>query len=155
MSGGAVTGGARHAAPLVPLQLPADAGFDAWLLAARRLLAQHVPPERVLWGDNAPLLPAGAGPSDDYGGDSTGRGPHVPATFFNIAESAACFRDPGRWALLYRVLWRLTHGEPRLLELELTEPSLFLAHASGSTDDLAVCLAHRFVEQSAASGRVD
>ena len=29
----------------------------------------------------------------------------------------ACHRDPKRWALLYRLLWRLTHGEPRLLEI--------------------------------------
>ena len=25
--------------------------------------------------------------------------------------------DEGRWALLYRLVWRLTHGEPKLLEI--------------------------------------
>jgi O-ureido-D-serine cyclo-ligase len=34
-------------------------------------------------------------------------------------------------------LIRGAHGEPRLLELELTEPSLFFAHAPGSADRLA------------------
>jgi DNA polymerase len=34
-----------------------------------------------------------------------------------MGERAACVRDPERWALLYRVLWRLTHGEPRLLDV--------------------------------------
>jgi len=29
----------------------------------------------------------------------------------------ACHRDARRWALLYRLLWRLTHGEPRLLDI--------------------------------------
>ena len=36
-----------------------------------------------------------------------------------MALRIACHRDPRRWALLYRVLWRLTHGEPRLLEISL------------------------------------
>lgn len=33
-----------------------------------------------------------------------------------------------------------TDGEPRLLELELTEPSLFFAHAPGSVDDFVTLL---------------
>jgi DNA polymerase len=41
----------------------------------------------------------------------------VPRRFFELAEAAACHRDPARWALLYRILWRVTHGEPRLLEV--------------------------------------
>ena len=36
---------------------------------------------------------------------------------FASAMQVACHRDPKRWALLYRLLWRLTHGEPRLLEI--------------------------------------
>jgi DNA polymerase len=31
-----------------------------------------------------------------------------------LARTVACHRDPARWALLYRALWRLTHGEPHL-----------------------------------------
>ncbi len=34
-----------------------------------------------------------------------------------MAERVSCHREARRWALLYRVLWRLTHGEPRLLEI--------------------------------------
>ena len=41
----------------------------------------------------------------------------VPREFPALAERVACHRDPRRWGLLYRVLWRLTHGEPRLLEV--------------------------------------
>lgn len=29
----------------------------------------------------------------------------------------ALHRDESRWALLYRIVWRLTHGEPKLLEI--------------------------------------
>ena len=41
----------------------------------------------------------------------------VPKGFLEIARRVACHRDARRWALLYRALWRLTHGEPRLLEI--------------------------------------
>jgi O-ureido-D-serine cyclo-ligase len=34
-------------------------------------------------------------------------------------------------------------GEPRLLELELTEPSLFLTHAAGQADHIAALLVRR------------
>lgn len=46
-------------------------------------------------------------------------------------------------------LIRDTDHHPRLLELELTEPSLFFAHAAGSADDFAARLALRFPELSA------
>jgi DNA polymerase len=41
----------------------------------------------------------------------------VPAGFVALAEVAVRHRDEGRFALLYRVLWRLTHGEPALLAI--------------------------------------
>jgi DNA polymerase len=41
--------------------------------------------------------------------------PRVPARFIELAEKAALNRDPQRFALLYRLLWRL-QGVPRLLE---------------------------------------
>ena len=41
----------------------------------------------------------------------------VPRAFVELATAAVCHRDQGRWGLLYRVLWRITHGEPRLLDV--------------------------------------
>ncbi len=41
----------------------------------------------------------------------------VPKEFLPLARKASFHRDERRWALLYRVLWRLTHGEPKLLEI--------------------------------------
>ena len=38
--------------------------------------------------------------------------------FVDISDVAsACHRDAKRWSLLYRVLWRLTHGEPTFFEI--------------------------------------
>jgi probable DNA metabolism protein len=51
-------------------------------------------------------------------GNGVGRvQPRVPRAFLETAEAAACHADGERWALLYRVLWRLTHGEPKLMEV--------------------------------------
>ncbi len=41
----------------------------------------------------------------------------VPREFLALGKTVARFRDPRRWNLLYRALWRVTHGEPHLLRI--------------------------------------
>ena len=41
----------------------------------------------------------------------------VPARFFRDAQFVAAHASPDRWNLLYRIAWRLTHGEPALLDI--------------------------------------
>lgn len=53
----------------------------------------------------------------EYDADEPDARFRVPKAFVTMASRVACHRDPRRWALLYRVLWRLTHGEPRLLDI--------------------------------------
>ena len=43
--------------------------------------------------------------------------------FFDLARAVAAHRDARRWALLYHVLWRILHGERRLLEIP-TDPDV-------------------------------
>ena len=47
----------------------------------------------------------------------------VPREFLRLATAVSCHRDPRRWDDLYRVLWRLTHGEPSLLDVA-TDPDV-------------------------------
>ncbi|WP_267881060.1 DUF4130 domain-containing protein [Myxococcus stipitatus] len=84
---------------------------------ARGLLARGVPPERVTFED-APG--PWEGPVDPGGleGASARALPVLPWDFLGLAEKVVCHRAPERWALLYRVLWRMTRGERRLLERE-------------------------------------
>jgi uracil-DNA glycosylase len=92
--------------------------WDAWRVQARALLREGVPPADVAWrgaGDAQPLLAGLA--TDDAPAAIDGAQHRVPREFVTMGERAACVRDPERWALLYRVLWRLTHGEPRLLDV--------------------------------------
>lgn len=87
--------------------------FEVWREKARGLLNAHVPPETILWNsgdqnllwDAAPPLPGGQ--------------LRAPRNFVETARMVACHRQEHRWSLLYRVLYRLTHGEPHLLRIEI------------------------------------
>ena len=101
--------------------LPGQADFPAWRRQARRLLAAEVPPERVEWrvaGDPAGLFGAASPPAD-----STPVTASVPRNFLEQAEIAIRHRDPERFALLYRLLWRVTRGEAGLLQVA-TDPDI-------------------------------
>jgi len=59
---------------------------------------------------------------------AAGDTPKVPRRFVELAETAIRHRDPQRFALLYQALWRLTHGEPALLEVP-TDPDVLWLEA--------------------------
>ena len=83
---------------------------------ARTLLANQVPPEQVDWltAPNAEQL-AEVVPVDSNGQRHVPRAAMaiVPASFLRLCEVVVLHRDPERFALLYRLLWRLVH-EPAL-----------------------------------------
>ena len=94
--------------------------FASWRTTARRLLASDTPPDRVVWSDTLgrvgliagrELTNAATGRRRPAGQDRS----RVPAEFVASAKTVAYHRDELRWPLLYRLLWRLTHGEPHLL----------------------------------------
>lgn len=92
------------------VRLDSETDFAGWRDAARRLALNEVRPEDVDWhvapgSDQAelPEVPAGAQLV-------------VPRDFIGHAETAFCHSDPGRFAFLYRMLWRL-RDEPKLLEI--------------------------------------
>jgi probable DNA metabolism protein len=91
--------------------------FYGWRSAARALIAADVSPDQVSWritGDCAALF-------DDPIAVSASSPPRqftVPRDFLELASTVALHRDPGRFALLYRLLWRLRE-EPRLMSLSM------------------------------------
>lgn len=79
--------------------------FDEWRTAARGLLRAGCPPEDVVWHEpgaehglfrNSQALPQGERPVRA-----------VPPAFIALAQTAINHADPERFALLYRLLWRL------------------------------------------------
>jgi DNA polymerase len=85
--------------------------FEEWRRHARALAAAHVPPQEVAWAESEPLFAPDPSPE-------TSEPLSVPKEFAAEAPLVACFRAPSRWALLYRVLFRLTHGERHLLSID-------------------------------------
>lgn len=99
----------------VTLQHPAD--FPGFRGAARALLIAGVAPQDVTWqttGDTASLFPD-APTAHDAPPPATFT---VPRDYMKLAQAVALHSDPGRFALLYRMLWRL-RAQPRLLEMSL------------------------------------
>ena len=97
--------------------LAADANFDAWRDKARVLLAAGAAPEHVDWS-SATEPGLSFDPVRDID-SSLPRPSRVPRQFVERARQAAMHRQFDRFALLYRILWRLTHHEPKLLELHV------------------------------------
>ena len=100
-------------------RLAAETDFDGWREAARALVLDRVAPEDVEWvvGNEATLLEDTAplaAPSQRSSRFT------VPKPFITLAQDAILHRDPQRFGLLYRLLWRL-HGEPRLLSVATDE----------------------------------
>ena len=106
-------------------QVRIENDFESWRRAARRLLQQSISPENVLWretGLSHALLPGLAeDAADEAPPSSTAEPLRVPKEFIVLSRFVACHRDDARWALLYRALWRIAHGQPRLLEISVDD----------------------------------
>lgn len=98
--------------PDITLSHPAD--VDGWRTAARRLLADGVPPVSVTWtvageqpslfaDDPAPLMEPPTGTV------------RVPRRFVELADMALRHSDPERFALLYGLLWRVNRDDRGVL----------------------------------------
>lgn len=79
--------------------------------AARRLVAQEIAPQDVIWScDEQPSL---------LGSELAGDAPPLMLSraAADLIDSVICHRDQERYALLYALIWRLVHGESALLEV--------------------------------------
>ena len=106
-----------------------DGTYESWHAAARVLLDMEIEPQRAQWSDTrAAQLPLDAGPAapPKVNAPREHRKWHVPRAFVARATLGACHRNPQRWALLYRILWRLTHGERALLDNPLDDDAMQL-----------------------------
>jgi uracil-DNA glycosylase len=81
---------------------------------ARERLAAAVRPDEAAWSDERrPSL---------FGGVDAGRGevpaatPSIAREMLGLLERLACYRDPGRWDLMYRLVWRVVHENRSLME---------------------------------------
>lgn len=101
--------------------------FEQWREKARSLLMRQIEPDAIIWQNdkqpglfaeqNAPTAAPQASP-----------GLRVPAEFVQQAQIAACYRDDQKWALLYRLAWRLAFEHKSLLNVRSDADVRHLQH---------------------------
>jgi probable DNA metabolism protein len=94
-----------------PITLEAGADLAGFRRSVRLLLAEQRPPEAVIWTPSAaPSL---------FNVDAAAAAPPVvlPRSVNRMVEAAVLHRDPARYALLYELIWRVSHGERSLLDV--------------------------------------
>ena len=101
--------------------------FAGWQKAARNALKAGLAPDEISWTEIHSAQP-GLDLFDEHEPSRSDETRHhlVPRKFFDLARLTALHSDERRWSLLYRLLWRLTHGEPKLLEIAV-DPDVALA----------------------------
>ncbi|MFN3892247.1 MAG: UdgX family uracil-DNA binding protein [Beijerinckiaceae bacterium] len=116
---------------VVALQREAD--FEGWRNAARSLVRQDVQPAEVVWRVGASEDLFGAACANEQVSSQPGETSpmRVPRDFLDLAELVVCHADEARFALLYRLLWRL-RGDRDLLARS-TDDDVFRARAMAKT----------------------
>lgn len=86
----------------------------AWRRMALAGLRAGIAPEAISWqgDDQGSLLALPPLPSQPVR-DASAR---LPAPLLQLAAQVLCHREPQRHGLLYRLAWRMQHGEPHLLQ---------------------------------------
>jgi probable DNA metabolism protein len=103
----------------------APRNFEDWRATARQLLADGVAPDLAGWSDAThPDLFASGETSPKV--SATVPSAAVPKDFLRLLSTVAMHRDPRRWDLMYRLLWRLQH-EGRSLLADAADATLALA----------------------------
>lgn len=90
-------------------RLASETDFAGWRDAARSLRAEGAAPEGVIW-----TVEEGSGLTPALAGATAENAFKVPREFLELAAQVALHRSPERFALLYRLLWRVGR-EPHLL----------------------------------------
>lgn len=115
------------------IALDSETDFDGWRKAARALVLHQVAPADVTWGVQGQMerIPSGLSEAPSLPPIEIENTFSVPANFIELARTAILHRDGERFALLYRLLWRL-RSDHDLLETR-TDPDVALAAAMSSS----------------------
>ncbi|ESR24017.1 UdgX family uracil-DNA binding protein [Lutibaculum baratangense] len=94
------------------VRLSPGADLDGFRHSVRGLVAEGVPPDEAVFeaGEEAGLF--GAPASEEEAPTLS-----LPRAVADLVRLVVCHADPERYALIYRLVWRVTHGERRLLEV--------------------------------------
>lgn len=119
--------------------------FEAWREKAREALRRGLRPEHAQWDSSSLNLfsPESQGAPVEH--------PFAPREFLELAESVARARDEDRWDLLYRLIYRLNHGERHLLN-DSVDPDVHRAETLAKSVRRDIHKMHAFVRFKRAPG---
>ena len=101
-------------------RIPLPPDFDDWRNAARQALQQGYTPDQLDLEDaTQPSALDLLTMEEEPAGPKVPK-PHVPKAFLDAAQIVAVHRDPQRWNLLYRLLYRL-QANRELLKVEVDD----------------------------------
>jgi probable DNA metabolism protein len=109
------------------ITLDSETDFAGWRKAARALALNNVAPADVTWSVPSDEPELFAAPRETPPLDTPSGTFNVSASFVDLAKSVILHSDPERFALLYRVLWRLRSNH-ELLQVA-TDPDIAKLHA--------------------------
>jgi probable DNA metabolism protein len=139
--------------------------YPAWRSAALWAIANGIAPDALEWlttdetgAVHAPTLFDAADPQAATDFSVGGNGPlpviHLSKELAATLQDAALFRDPRRWAFLYRVLWRWVQGERAVSSPADHDGARLHRMAKGVRRDKHDMIAYvRFRRQSAAENQ--
>ncbi len=96
------------------IQIATENNYTSWRDAARNCLQNNIAPDSILWtcGATGNLF------ENDLTEEKAVNVFKITPDFFPLAEAVMCFDDAERFALLYRILFRLVHENRNLLHIE-------------------------------------
>ena len=133
--------------------------FDAWRAAARDALQAGFAPSQIQFVDVTAAQSLTL-PYDEVAETLVPpqKPPHVPSVFLKLARKAAAHRDPERWNLLYRILYRL-QSVPGLLRVEVdgdvAEMRRLDDQVSRDIHKMHAFVRFRMIDEPAADGRTE
>lgn len=111
---------------MLKIRLNGCGDFMEWRDAARVLLMCNVSPADVVWESGSSVESGlGFGESELPVPSLTAASPSVPPAFLELAQTVICHSDPDRFALLYRLLWRI-RSERHLIGI-VSDPDVIAA----------------------------
>lgn len=118
--------------------LPTDCDDQAFRLIARRLLGQRLAPDQVVF------VQEGAGSLFEEADRGDAPAILMPRAFVALMSKVICHSADDRFALLYRLLWRIHGGERQLLD-RASDPDVQRATRYAKAVDRDVYRMHAFV----------
>ncbi len=96
------------------IQVTIENNYESWRGAARKYLQNDIAPNNISWMCGA----ANNLFTDTFTQEKAENVFKITPDFFPLAETVACFDDAEKFALLYRLLFRIVHENKNLLHIE-------------------------------------